>query len=174
MTAGPSVSTANNWTIYSNNDGFHLQSPTVSVFPPYEQFTLFSGYLISGPTHFSIVDVTTVAPAAGFLSFDFNLDLGTAFSSHAYYIINGSEFALPAGSGSIANVPLNAGDIFGFGVNIGPQSTANQIDAHAILNLANFSAPVPEPSITALLVVAAGAAVCLRRKDRRRGRAPRS
>ncbi len=156
--SGMHTSTANNWTIYSNNDGFHLQAPYVSVFPPYEQFTLFSGYLISGPTHFSMVEVTSVAPASGFLAFNFTLDLGTPSSSHAYYTINGAQFALTTATGSVANVALTAGDIFGFGVNIGPQSTVNQIDAHAILNVTNFSAPVPEPSTALLLLCGCGAA----------------
>ena len=163
--AGTYTSTANNWTIASNNDGAHLQFPRVTVSPIETVFTLESGALLSGFTHFSTVQVTTTAPAAGFLSFDFSIRLGTPSSSHAYYLINGTRFELPAGIGSVTNVPLKIGDVFGFGVNIGPQSTVNQTLADANVQVTNFSAPVPEPSAAALVLLAGGVVALLRHRS---------
>ncbi len=153
--SGTSVSTANNWKIYSNNDAPRLQDATVRVPAPGRQLEVFGGYLLPGLTHFNIVEVTATCPLDGLFSFNFTLDLGTPVVSHAYYLINGAQFALSGPSGAVNNIPLNAGDVFGFGVSIGPASIPNHLDAHATLTVTNFSAPVPEPSQLTFLLIGA-------------------
>ena len=160
------TSTANNWTIRGESNATFLQDPYVYAFPLATNLTLDAGRLSSGP-RFSRVEVTTIAPSSGLFSFSFSLTLGTSASNRGYYLLNGAQFALGAGSGGVT-VPINAGDIFGFGVYAAGQSTVNGLSAIATLQVTNFSAPapVPEPSGIALLLLAGSFAVAVRRRSR--------
>ncbi len=150
---------ANTWTISASMDAFRLQDPYVNVFP-LSHLTLFGGYVATGGPHYITVTLTNTAPVSGLWSFDFSLDLGTPSVSSAYYFVNGTRYQLSAGSGSLTNIALNEGDTFGFGTSIGPSSIVNHFDAHATLQITNFSAPVPEPSTIALFTTALGAFGC--------------
>ena len=149
---------AGTWSIFSDNQTTGL-APDLTVTPG--TLSLDGGAVpnASGPTlYFNQIEVTNIAPAAGFFSFDFTLSLGTANASHVYYLVNGTRFALSAGSGSVDNVRLNQGDIFGFGLDLGPNCIScvpDQFIPEGVLQVTNFSAPVPEPAAFALLVVGA-------------------
>jgi hypothetical protein len=166
LAAGPNVVSANTWSIYSNNDGAYdgQGTPYVFVSGDATTLTLDAGALHTGISHFSILEVRNTAPSAGYFSFDYKLTLGTLLVSHGYYLINGTHFALPAGTGSLLNVPLNAGDIFGFGVDAGPSSIPNQLFAQAIMEVSNFSAPVPEPQTLLLVGIGLVMMACARRR----------
>ena len=112
--------------------------------------------------YFSTLEVTTIAAAAGVFSFDFSITLGTLNVSDAYYIVNGMHHDLPNGSGQVTNVQLNTGDVFGFGVHDGNASLVYHLDPEARLTITNFSAPVPEPYVTTLLVASCLVVMCFR------------
>jgi hypothetical protein len=156
LTGQTETQPAGTWSIFSDAPG---SGADLTVTPG--TLSLDGGAVpeASGPTlYFNRVEVTDKAPAAGFFSFDFTLSLGTANASHAYYLVNGTRFALSAGSGSVDNVSLNQGDIFGFGVDLGPNCifcVPDQFIPEAVLQVTNFSAPVPEPAAFALLVMGA-------------------
>lgn len=113
---------------------------------------LDSGYINSVPGHpgSGDVQVTATAPASGFWSFSFSLSLSPGSGSAAgYYQINGSRFSLTGGNGTLTNIALNAGDVFGFGVG-GSQYNSSLPGGEASLAITSFSAPVPEPSTVLL------------------------
>jgi hypothetical protein len=116
---------------------------------------------------------THTIPADGLLSFDYSLTLkatGAASDwNYGGYILDGVLVKLAAGTGSVV-VPVKAGDVFGFeayaSVNCilcePPFNTAGS----TYLTIENFDAPVPEPSLIALLVCAAGFAVIWHKSSR--------
>ena len=164
LASGSTTVSANTCTIASNNDGAYGGQGTPYVFVSGDggTLTMDAGFLFSGLGHFSTVEVQDIVPAAGTFSFDYHLTLGTVSVSHAYYLINGAQFPLSAGSGSIVNVSLNPGDVFGFGVNAGPSSVPLQWVAQVNLQVTSFAAPVPEPSAALFLGLALAAVVCSR------------
>jgi hypothetical protein len=161
---------ANNWSISSSLSGWNPSggpgSPYVTATDSQLLFSTGSPFGVSGVS--SSLSVSTTAPAAGFWSFDFTLALSDPHfyaSRGGYYFINGTGFALPQGSGTIDNIFLNAGDVFGFGVHA---SRAQQgVSTNASLTITNFSAPVPEAQPFVLLLIGAGLfAFCYGRRQR--------
>lgn len=100
--------------------------------------------------------------ATGTVSFDYSLSLratGPAGDwNFAGYLLDGVLTKLPTGTGLIS-VPVNVGDVFGFeafaSVNCilcePPFNTAGE----TTFTITNFSAPVPEPATTTLLICGA-------------------
>ncbi len=130
-------------SVYATDSRLIVDSGTPHVTP---------GVLCSG-----ILEVSILAPSGGLFSFDYFLQLSTATMDSyrdGYYFVNGNKFALTEGSGTVSNVRLNAGDIFGFGVDMGAFISRTQVDAN--LSITNFSAPVPEPQSFVLLLLGAG------------------
>ena len=162
----------NNWSIFSNitwpAPAGGVASPTVSA--TISQLSLGSGEITNTPGHFNsatVLQVLSIAPASGLWSFDFSLGLRVTAngSSSGSYVINGTEFALTPGSGTVSGVFLNAGDVFGFRI-FASQSSTTLPGGSAGLTVTNFSAPVPEPSGVTLLVV--GVLTCFATGARRR------
>lgn len=99
-------------------------------------------------------DYFITAVTSGTWSFDWDYsspDIG--LFDGAVYRINGAFFLLAdndtQGSGTV-NIAVNAGDIIGFQV----ASSDGQFGA-GVLEISNFSAPVPTPSVLALLGMSA-------------------
>ncbi len=156
--SGPYTTRANNWSIYSNHDiTFSGPGGGSNLWASDSQLYLNSGVPSWYPlvTSLGTLEVSTVAPRDGFLSFDFTLSLSAASQVTAregYFFIDGNKFTLPGGSGTISGIPLKAGDTFGFGVSV----TRYQFGfVSAQLSVTNFAAPVPEPSSITLLIVGA-------------------
>ena len=117
-----------------------------------------------GPQYSLDLQFTHSIVASGTLSFDYTLSLlatGVAAGwNFGGYLLDGVLTQLPAGTGSVS-VPVRAGDVFGFEayakVNCvlcePPFNTAGDTR----LTITNFSAPVPEPSVSVLCFVAAAA-----------------
>lgn len=97
-------------------------------------------------------DFFITIPADGTVTFDWffdNTDL-PAFETSGY-LLNGTRIELsPLGVPSVITlmetVPVMAGDVFGFYV-----ESADGIDAPGMLEISNFSAPVPVPAAIWLL-----------------------
>ncbi|MDQ6913232.1 MAG: PEP-CTERM sorting domain-containing protein [Verrucomicrobiota bacterium] len=165
---GPYTFMANNWSIVSNEHATFggIAYPYVSATG--SQLVVDSGtpLVFPGVPASGRLEVSSVAPSAGFLSFDFTLSLSPFTSNgyrEAYYFVNGSRFMLAQGSGSMSGVLLNPGDSFGFGVNMGAFVSNTYVNAN--LTVTNFSAPVPEPHSLALLLFGVGLfVICFRRK----------
>ena len=155
--SGASTHPANKWSIVSDLTWYAsggIGSPYVSASA--SQLFLDSGDIFGQPGHpssYTNLQTLIAAPAAGLWSFDFTLSLSTTTngSSSGYYSINGTKFSLSAGTGTVSNISLNAGDTFGFGV-FGEQFTTGITGGRASLSVRNFSAPVPEPQTFALLL----------------------
>jgi hypothetical protein len=113
--------------------------------------------------------LATTAISSGLLAFHWSANLshlggfGPAFAA---VVINGVETDLTTADGTHSgdfSVAINAGDTFGFRVG------ANYVGSSAF-TISNFSTPVPEPTVIALVVAGAVGLIALR-EARRRARA---
>jgi hypothetical protein len=169
--SGSQTYPANNWSIVSDVTWTPsgLGSPYVSASP--SQLSLDSGEIFGFPGQpgsYTILQVLSTAPSSGFWSFDFTLSLGTTTNglSSGSYVVNGMQFGLGAGSGTVSSIFLNAGDVFGFRI-AGQQFSTGTPGGRAGLTVTNFAAPVPEPSTIALAVIATAVFGALSRRAQR-------
>jgi len=120
---------------------------------------------------FEEISLTHTIAASGILSFDYSVSLGSPYSPSsgdvAGYKINGQLTVLPAGTGTVS-VAANQGDLFGFYLYAGPECVNCQPawGSQSMIDVTNFSAPVPEPTTTALLLCS-GLGVALFRARRK-------
>jgi hypothetical protein len=127
------------------------------------EFYFDTGSPRSDGNYFEEISLTHTIAASGMLSFDYSVSLGSPYSplsgDVAGYKIDGDLTVLPVGTGSV-NVSVNQGDIFGFYLYAGPRCASCQPswDSQTVLDVTNFSAPVPEPS-TLTLFISAGASL---------------
>lgn len=118
-----------------------------------------------------IIEFTNTIVADGMLSFDYSLMLRATgiFQIYNYggYTLNGSLIQLPSGTGSV-DVPVNAGDEFGFLAYAGPNCVLCDPSwaAQTTMTITNFSAPVPEPATTLLLLPGLAGLTFIRRSRR--------
>jgi hypothetical protein len=173
---------------FAPDDGLYTPSrlPTGSFTMPVGTWTLSgtispnweNGYMIAqanefrfdtGPAKmdgnfFEEISLTHTIAASGILSFDYSVSLGSPYSPSsgdvAGYKINGQLTVLPAGTGTVS-VAVNQGDVFGFYLYAGPECVTCQPawGSQSMLDVTNFSAPVPEPATVALLLCGAGLAL---------------
>jgi hypothetical protein len=139
------------------------------------EFYFDTGSPMSDGSYFENISLTHTIAASGMLSFGY----AVSFSSHyspfsgdvAGYTINGAFTALPAGPGSV-DITVNQGDLFGFYLSAGPRCVTCQPawDSETVLNVTNFSAPIPEPSVVSLVFTASAALAGARARLRRRRR----
>jgi hypothetical protein len=125
-----------------------------------------SGSAIPGTT-----DLVIQAIGTGLVQFQysyFSLDTVALCGSPcdlAGYLINGTFTALADDinqqPGTTSAFAVTAGDVFGFRV-----ETADNLGEPGILTVTDFSAPVPEPGTTSLILVAAAAMVAARVRAR--------
>lgn len=108
------------------------------------------------------LDLTTAIKGSGLLSFAWNFsDNGPA--AQAFGITLNGAFTSIASSTSNGNfsIAVNPGDIFGFRL-------AANYNSNGTVTISNFTAPVPEPAVSALIAVGAVALIALREVRRRR------
>jgi len=116
---------------------------------------------------FEEISLTHTIAASGILSFDYSVSLGSPYSPSsgdvAGYKINGQLTVLPAGTGTVS-VAVNQDDLFGFYLYAGPECATCQPawGSQSMLDVTNFSAPVPEPATT-IFLLCGGAGVALNR-----------
>jgi hypothetical protein len=123
-------------------------------------FVMFTDYASAdGFSYSEEIELTISIAASGFLSFDYAIDRqpGPAINpdnDRAGYLLNGTFVALGVASGSVQNLPVEAGDSFGFFVYAGPRCiTCNPSwGSGTEITVTNFNAPVPEPSSNQLLL----------------------
>ena len=113
-----------------------------------------------------------VAADTGTFSFDYILSVGNG-DDYAGYEVNGVFTRVPAGGASIMDVPLNAGDVFGFYAYAGRQSIVLGIISRTIFSVNNFSAPAPVPEASSKVWLGLGLACFGWQRLRRTGRAGR-
>ena len=106
------------------------------------------------------LDFNTTIAGAGSLSFDYNYAPGSG-SGSAQYVLNGTATTFPAVSGTITIPSVAAGNTFGFRL-------GNYSGTAVSLTISNFAAPVPEPTVNALIAVGAIGLLGLRETRRRR------
>jgi MYXO-CTERM domain-containing protein len=129
-----------NWALNANGgDGSAVTSPTTLD---------LTGNDAGGS--FIATDYTIAAAGTGLFSFDWKYSSGdTGTYDTGGYLINGVYTVLAAnnsqGGGSVS-VAVNAGDIIGFRV-----ESADGAFGPGLLNVGNFSGPVPAPGALALL-----------------------
>lgn len=110
-------------------------------------------------------DFTISSPRAGQVTFSFSYSsTDTAFSDSAGFLLNGlfTPEAASSGQTGTATFMVNTGDVFGFRV-----ATADNTGEPATFTVSSFSAPVPEPSTLALLLVPGAAALWVGTRRRR-------
>jgi len=122
-----------------------------------------------------VLDLQLTHPilASGTLSFDYSLSLratGPAAGwNYGGYLLDGDLTQLPTGTGSVT-LPVKTGDVFGFeayaAVNCILCEPPFNTGGETTFTITNFSAPVPEPSVSLLCFV--GAAAFLLTQARRR------
>jgi hypothetical protein len=108
------------------------------------------------------LNFTTSIQGSGPLSFNWSFTTNGLAPTQFGYTVNGIFTSLAsANSNGLANISVNAGDIFGF------RLFANY-NGSAGVTISNFAAPVPEPSIAALIVTGVIGLMALRELRRRR------
>ena len=118
----------------------------------------------TGPENWlAFTAVVPFSATAGLVSFDYNYaeNYDITATANFGYTKNSSLTLITAASGSSSfSFSVDPGDTFGFVLN-------SSYDSLASVTITNFSAPVPEPSVLALLATGFAGIVGMRRSRRR-------
>jgi hypothetical protein len=162
-TGAPAIGTFGAWT--STLAGTHATPTTNTTNAPVSLTLRSADDTAANDAHTANFDLMTTVQGSGILSFNWNFTEQGLFTAAQFgYTENGVFTSLAtANSSGTATVPVSAGDVFGFRIVTNYASTGN-------VTISNFSAPIPEPTIVALIVTGAVGLIVLR-EARRRARA---
>lgn len=157
-----SITSIGEWNVTrSPNSGF--PSPTLTLNAPIS-LTLDTSFPVgNSPTNSLSLTVSTDIAEAGYLSFSYTLSRLNTSNNRGGYYLNGVFFQLTTPTGTVTDLQVNAGDIFGFNVQAGPQLLSQGIQSRTMLTISNFNvSAIPEPA-TACFGLLALAGCMLRR-----------
>jgi hypothetical protein len=154
LQSSPSSFSVGTWTLLQNKD---LSFPMPVFYGNSSQVSFDTSASVARSFgHSYEIQLVNTVQATGLLSFNYTITFPNAsmFSNdQAGYTLDGVLTLLPADSGSV-NIPVGAGDIFGFYIKAGDScvTCVPSFESDAQMQVTNFSAPVPEPSVTCLFL----------------------
>ena len=152
--SSPSSFPVGTWTLLQNKDVAFFM-PVFYGNPSEINFDTSASTADTADHSYEIQFLHTIE-ATGLLSFNYTITFPNAsmFSvDQAGYTLDGVLTLLPAGSGSVS-IPVDGGDTFGFYVRAGAScfTCGPSFVSETQMQVTNFSAPVPEPSVICLFL----------------------
>lgn len=160
------VTTIGVWNVSRvGNGGF--PSPQLTLNAPIS-LTLDTGFPVGNNINNGLnLTVSTAIVDSGVLSFSYQLSRANTNNNRGGYYLNGVFTQLTNATGSVQNLAVNAGDIFGFSAQAGPQLLSAGIQSRTMLTISDFNvSAIPEPATACFGLLALAA--CFTRRSRLR------